>query len=159
MGEPQFGSLLFLPHTSPALLSLLKWAQVLQLHLHKEFMPDPHSSTEPHKSDRNSQEWRASPLRPASRHGHASRTQHSSAKHTEHDQHSEQAELFTILKVLSKNLSRISLVLSLSERNSFLQFVVWRFFLFACFCFPGILSVLILQIFSSYRYRLLCAQQ
>lgn len=125
----------------------------------KNFMPDPHSSTEPHKSDRNSQEWRASPLRPASRHGHASRTQHSSAKHTEHDQHSEQAELFTILKVLSKNLSRISLVMSLSERNSFLQFVVWRFFLFACFCFPGILSVLILQIFSSYRYRLLCAQQ
>lgn len=76
------------------------------------FVVDPLSSTEPHGSDGSPWEGRASPLRAApSNQAMPSRTQHSPAEHTEHDQHFEQAELFTILKVLSEVCPGQTLVL------------------------------------------------
>lgn len=132
----------------------------------RNFMPDPRGPSEPHKSDRNPQgeELPHLDLPP----GTAMQVGHS----TGHC-------LFRMLIVFSvlgrafhhskstfKTLSRISLVLALSDRNSFLRFVVWDFvqfflfcFLFGWFCLPGVLSIWILEIFSSYHHRLLCEQQ
>lgn len=147
----------------------------------KNFMPDPHRS---HKA---SEVWweplgqRASPPRPT-RHSHASRTQRSSAKHNEHHQHSEQAEFSTILKGLSKFtpgflwpwlwVRGIPFHGLLFCFFKFWGCLFWVFFwlllgflfwflggFFACFCFPGVLSVWNLVIFSSYCQGLLCEQQ
>lgn len=75
------------------------WAQVLQIHLYNEFHDG--SPQSPAGLTRAPGGGRASPLRLASSNkSMASRTQHSSAEHGEHDQHFEQAELFTVFKVL-----------------------------------------------------------
>lgn len=123
----------FLCLTSPRPPSLLLWAQVPQVHLYNKFHG---GSPQLHRAPRVWREplgGRASPLRPApGNEAMASRTQHSPAEHTEHDQHFEQAELFTILKVLSEVCPGQTSVLALSQTNSFLHCEVLCF-VFVCF--------------------------
>lgn len=65
----------------------------------RDFVMHPHHSTEPRGSEESPWEGRASPLRPVcSNEAVASRTLHSSAEHTEHDQHFEQATAFHCFK-------------------------------------------------------------
>lgn len=145
MGELQFGSLLLLPHTSPALLSLLKQWGSTTPPLQGVLCQIP---TVPQSLTSLTGTPRASPLGPVSRHGCASRTQHSSAKHTEHDQHSEQAELFSILKLLSKLCPEL-LWSWLGVRGIPFYGLLFGVFAFLFVCFLGSFVCLVLFFWST----------
>lgn len=114
------------PCPPPWLLSLLTWAHILQVHVYIEYYdgsPQFHGAgmtgalgeEEPPHSD----------LPPATR-PWPSRTWHSSAEHTEHDPHFDQAEFLTVFESTFRSLSPIDFSTGL-ESEEFLSTVCCGF--------------------------------